>query len=49
MAARFVEKAHIFRGEKLAGFLEGGPLPLDLGPRLLGGANSFFSGQSPFG
>jgi hypothetical protein len=47
MTARLVEKDQIFRGEMLAGFLEGGPLPLDLGPLVLGGAKGFFPGQPP--
>ena len=47
MAARCVDKDAIFRGEQLDGVLERGPLPLDVGPLLLGGAKRFFFGAGP--
>jgi hypothetical protein len=47
MAARFVEKHQVFRRERLDGVLKRGPLPLDLGPFLLGGAKRFFCGVGP--
>jgi hypothetical protein len=42
MAARFIEKDQVFRREQLHGLLNRGPLPLDLGLLLLGGAEGFF-------
>ena len=49
MAARFVEKHQVFRGERLAGILQRGPLPLDLWLLLLGSAKAFFARQAEFG
>jgi Transposase len=42
MAASFVEKDEVFRGERLDAFLKGEPLSLDLRPLLLDGAKRFF-------
>jgi hypothetical protein len=41
-AAGFVEKDDVFRGERLAAFLQGDPLSLDLRPLVLDGAKSVF-------
>jgi hypothetical protein len=46
-AARFVEKHQVFRSKRFDGLLKRGPLPLDLGPLLLGGAKGFFCGAGP--
>jgi hypothetical protein len=42
MAARFIKKYAIFRGESLDGGVERGALLLDLWPLWLGGAKRFF-------
>jgi hypothetical protein len=47
MAARFVEKDQVFRGERLDVGLERDPLPLDFRSRLLSGAKRFFCGAGP--
>jgi hypothetical protein len=47
MAAGFVDKEAIVRGERLDGCLERGPLPLNLRPRLLGGVKGFFCAVGP--
>jgi hypothetical protein len=43
-AACFVEKEASFRREQLDGIVKRGPLPLDLGLLLRGGAQRFFYG-----
>ena len=47
MAARFIEKDAVVRSEWFNGILKRGPLPLDVGPLLLGGAKRFFYEAGP--
>jgi len=47
MAARFIEKDEVLRSEWLNGVLKRGPLPLDVGPLVLGGAKRFFYEAGP--
>ena len=42
MAARVVEKDEVVRSERFNGVLKRGPLPLDVGPLLLGSPKRFF-------
>ena len=47
MATRFIEKDEVVRSKRLDGVLKRGPLPLDVGPLLLGGAKRFFYEAGP--
>jgi hypothetical protein len=47
MAARFIEKDEVVRSERCNGILKRGPLPLDVGPLVLGGAKRFFFEAGP--
>ena len=47
MAASFIEKDAVFRGEECDDGVERGPLLLDVWPPWLGGATRFFCGEGP--